>query len=40
MIKTILLSNLPEFREMLQIEDTDCVTLEVEINILDRKSVV
>lgn len=32
MIKTFLLSNLPEFREMLQIEETDCVTLEVEVD--------
>lgn len=37
MIKTFLLSNLPEFREMLQIENTDCATLEVEINILTRE---
>lgn len=37
MIKTFLLSNIPEFREMLQIENTDCVTLEVEINILTRE---
>lgn len=37
MIKTFLLSNLPEFREMLQIENTDCVTLEVEINIFTRE---
>lgn len=37
MIKTFLLSNLPEFREMFQIENTDCVTLEVEINILTRE---
>lgn len=37
MIKTFLLSNLPEFREMLQIEETDYVTLEVEINILTRE---
>ena len=34
MIKTFLLSNLPEFREMLQIENTGHVTLEVEINII------
>ena len=33
MIKTFLLSNLPEFREMLQIEETDYITLEVEIDI-------
>lgn len=32
MIKTFLLSNLPEFREMLQIENTDYVTLEVEVD--------
>lgn len=37
MIKTFLLSNLPEFQEMLQIEETDYVTLEVEINILTRE---
>ena len=37
MIKTFLLSNIPEFREMLQIEETDYVTLEVEINILTRE---
>ena len=37
MIKTFLLSNLPEFREMLQIENTDYVTLEVEIDILTRE---
>lgn len=32
MIKTFLLSNLPEFREVLQIENTDYVTLEVEVD--------
>lgn len=32
MIKTFLLSNLPEFREVLQIENTDCITLEVEVD--------
>lgn len=32
MIKTFLLSNLLEFREILQIENTDCVTLEVEVD--------
>ena len=32
MMKTFLLSNLPEFREMLQIENTDYVTLEVEVD--------
>ena len=37
MIKTFLLSNLPEFREIFQIENTDCVTLEVEINIFTRE---
>ena len=34
MIKNFLLSNIPEFREILQIEETDHITLEVEINIL------
>lgn len=34
MIKTFLLSNIPEFQEILQIEKTDHITLEVEINIL------
>lgn len=37
MIKNFLLSNLPEFREIFQIENTDYVTLEVEINILTRE---
>lgn len=37
MIKNFLLSNIPEFREILQIENTDHVTLEVEINILTRE---
>lgn len=32
MIKTFLLSNLPEFQELLQIENTDCITLEVEVD--------
>ena len=32
MIKTFLLSILPEFQELLQIENTDHVTLEVEVN--------
>ena len=32
MIKTFLLSNLPEFQEILQIENTDYVTLEVEVD--------
>ena len=35
MIKTFLLSNIPEFREMLQIEETDYVTLEV---VLDTRT--
>lgn len=37
MIKTFLLSNIPELREILQIEETDHVTLEVEVNILTRE---
>ena len=32
MIKTFLLSNLPEFQKMLQIGNTDYVTLEVEVD--------
>lgn len=32
MIKTFLLSNLPEFQKMLGIEKTDCVTLEVVVD--------
>lgn len=32
MIKTYLLSNLPEFQEMLQISNNDYVTLEVEVD--------
>ena len=32
MIKTYLLSNLPEFQKMLQIGSTDYVTLEVEVD--------
>ena len=32
MIKTFLLSNLPEFREMLQIDNSDYVTLEVVVD--------
>lgn len=35
MIKTFLLSNIPKFREMLQIEETDYVTLEV---VLDTRT--
>lgn len=34
MIKTFLLSNLPEFREIFKIENTDHITLEAEINII------
>lgn len=34
MIKTFLLSNLPEFREILQIGKINHITLEVEINFL------
>ena len=37
MIKTFLLSNIPEFREIFKIKNTDHVTLEVEINILTRE---
>ena len=32
MIKTFLLSNLPEFQEMLQIDNSDYVTLEVVVD--------
>ena len=32
MIKTFLLSNIPEFREMLQIDNSDYVTLEVVVD--------
>ena len=32
MIKTFLLSNLPEIQGVLEIEDSDCVTLEVEVD--------
>lgn len=32
MIKNFLLSNLPEIQEVLEIEDSDCVTLEVEVD--------
>ena len=32
MIKTFLLSNLPEFHEMLQIDNSDYVTLEVVVD--------
>lgn len=35
MIKTFLLSNLPEFQKMLEIEKTDYVTLEV---VLDTRT--
>ena len=37
MIKTFLLSNLPEFQKMLQIENTDYVTLEVEVDTCTNK---
>ena len=40
MIKTFLLSNLPEFREMLQIENTGHVTLKVEVDIRTNKYMV
>lgn len=33
MIKTFLLSNLPEFQEILGIDNSDHVTLEVEVDI-------
>lgn len=32
MIRTFLLSNLPEFQEMLQIDNSDYVTLEVVVD--------
>lgn len=32
MMKTFLLSNLPEFQEMLQIDNSDYVTLEVVVD--------
>ena len=32
MIKTFLLSNDNEIQELLQLEDSDCVTLEVEVD--------
>lgn len=40
MIKTFLLSNLPEFREILQIENTACVTLEVEVDTRTNRYMV
>ena len=40
MIKNFLLSNLPEFREILQIENTDCVTLEVEVDTRTNRYMV
>lgn len=40
MIKTFLLSNLPEFREILQIENTACVALEVEVDTRTNRYMV